>query len=603
MMRKKQFLLVVLSFIVLLPSFLATADKTNRVSAEKVAGKITSKDEVVYATLKANGDLEEIYVVNTLDVAQPGEVFDYGEYSSVKNLTDLSELNLEGETIRVNAPEGNFYYQGTLKDDSELPWDINVSYLLDGKEIDPTELAGKMGHIQINVETKVNKNVDLVFYENYLLQVSLMLSNMYGNIEASGGMIANAGKNKQITFTVMPGQEENFSVEADVEHFEFQGIEIAAVPSTLPIDTSEMDSMTDDMSTLSDAIGELNNGVADLEDGVSQLNSGVTSLREGSTQYKNGINQVNGASTEIIQASNSIGDALKTISDSMSGDSSEMDLTSLNELPAGLTQLANGLTETANGLSTLQENYSVAYQALDGAIKEIPAQQLTEEEITGLYASGADSNVLDKLIASNTAAQKVRGTYSAVNEAFLAVEPSLKQASEAIHVISGNLTSIANELSASLKETDMSGLGELQKGLATLSSNYSEFHSGLVGYTEGVGQLAASYNQLHSGIVGVSGGTSGLNEGVGKLHDGTDELYQETKDLPEQMQEEINQMISEYDKSDFTPVSFVSPQNENVYSVQFVIKTESIEKEEQETKKEEPVKEKGFWELFLDLFK
>ena len=77
----------------------------------------------------------------------------------------------------------------------------------------------------------------------------------------------------------------------------------------------------------------------------------------------------------------------------------------------------------------------------------------------------------------------------------------------------------------------------------------------------------------------------------------TDELYQETKDLPDQMEEEINQMISEYDKSDFKPVSFVSVNNEKVYSVQFVIKTESIQKEEQETKKAEPEKEKGFWDL------
>lgn len=87
-------------------------------------------------------------------------------------------------------------------------------------------------------------------------------------------MVANAGKNKQITFTVMPGQEEEFTVEAEVENFEFTGVDIAAVPSTLPIDTSEMESMTDDMSALSDAIKGLNDGVADLKSGVSQLNNG-----------------------------------------------------------------------------------------------------------------------------------------------------------------------------------------------------------------------------------------------------------------------------------------------------------------------------------------
>ena len=602
MMRKKQLLLVVMAFIVLLPSFLVSANTTEYVKAEKIDGKLTSKDEVVYATLKANGDLGEIYVVNTLDVAQAGEILDYGEYSSVKNLTDLSELKSEGQTVRIDAPEGKFYYQGDMKDDSELPWDITISYSLDGREVDPSELAGKTGHVEINIHTTANKDVGVVFYENYLLQISLMLSNKYRNLEALGGMVANAGKNKQITFTVMPGNEEKFSVEADVEDFEFQGMEIAAVPSTLPIDTSEMGNMTDDLTTLSNAIRDVNNGVADLKDGVTQLNNGVATLRDGSSQFRDGINEIDGASSEIVAASNSIGDALKTISTSLTTNSDDMDLTKLSELPAGLTQLANGLTETANGLSTLQESYSQAYLALDDAIEGIPAGQLTEEEIAGLYTSGADSDVLDRLVAFYSAAQKVKGTYSVAKKAFDAVEPSLNQASGALKEMSGTLTSIANDLSASLEEMDVSALGELQNGLATLATNYGEFHTGLVDYTEGVSQLSASYNKLHTGITELSNGTGELANGVGKLHNGTDELYQETKDLPDQMQEEINQMIQEYDKSDFKPVSFVSSKNEKVYSVQFVIKTESIQKEEQEMEQEEPVKEKGFWDLLLGLF-
>ncbi|MBT2709042.1 hypothetical protein [Bacillus sp. ISL-47] len=599
-MRKKQILHASLAFMIFLPSFLSFSAEAE---AETAAGKVTSKDEVVYATLKSNGAPGDIYVVNTLEVARAGEILDYGEYSSVKNLTDLTELDQEGQTVRVNAPEGKFYYQGNMKDDSELPWDIKISYLLDGQKVTPSDLAGKRGHVEINIDTAANGNVDTVFYENYLLQVSIMLSNKYENIEAPGGMIANAGKNKQITFTVMPGQEEKLSVEADVEDFEFQGIEIAAVPSTLPIDTSEMGNMTDDMSVLSKAIGELNNGVADLKKGISQLDTGAAALRDGSEKYKNGMSQLDGSSSEIVNASRSIGNALGTISGSLSGDSAKMDLTSLSELPNGLTQLANGLSETANGLSALQENYSLAYRALDGAIKEIPAHQLTEEEIAGLYKSGADANVLDQLVESYSASQKVKGTYSSVKEAFEAVKPSLNQVSGSVGEMSGTLTSMANELAGSMKEMDVSALGELQKGLAALASNYGKFHSGLVSYTEGVSQLSASYHKLHSGIAELSGGTSELEKGVGQLHNGTDELYKETKDLPAQMQEEINEMIEEYDKSDFKPVSFVSSKNEKVSSVQFVIKTESIKKEEQEAKKEKPEKEKGFWELFLDLFK
>ncbi|MBT2693864.1 YhgE/Pip domain-containing protein [Bacillus sp. ISL-55] len=596
MMRTKSILFAALGLMIFLPSFLSYG------AAAEAEGKITSKDEVVYATLKSNGELEDIFVVNTLEVAKAGEIVDYGNYSSVKNLTDLSELDQNSQAVQIHAPEGKFYYQGNMEDNTELPWDIEISYLLDGREVDASELAGKEGHVEIKFNTAANEKAESVYFENYLLQISLQLSNSYQNIEADGGMVANAGKNKQITFTVMPGQEEGFSVEADVEDFEFSGIDIAAVPSTLPIDTSEMENMTDDMSALSDAISELNSGVADLKKGVSQLNNGAASLRDGSGQYKNGISQLSGSSAELTGASQSIGDALKKISVSLSGDSAQMDMTSLSELPGGLTQLANGLNQAADGLTTLRDNYAMAYGALDGAIKKIPAHQLSNEEIAELKSSGANDTVVNKLLETYGAAQEVKVTYANVQEAFAAVEPTLNQVSGSVKEMSGNLTAIANELSASLDNMDMGALGELQKGLTSLSSNYGQFHSGLVSYTKGVSELASSYSQLHSGLSGLAGGTSDLNKGVGELYNGTSELHQETKNLPEQMQQEINEMIKEYDKSDFEPVSFVSAKNEKVTSVQFVIKTEAIEKEEHETKKAKPEKKKGFWDLLLELF-
>ncbi len=606
MMRNKQIFRCTLALLICLPSFLNNGISHNRAYAEGTDGQLTSKDEVIYATLEAGGTLEEIYVVNTLDVAKAGEIQDFGTYESVKNLTDLTEIQQEDEAVSVQAPEGKFYYQGNMQGDTDLPWNIDITYSLNGNEINAADLAGQSGQLEISMDVRANDNVDRVFYENYLLQVSLQLSNLYENIEASGGMIANAGENKQVTFTVMPGQEDTLSVQADVNDFEFQGIDIAAAPSTLPIDTSEINNLTDDMSALTDAIAELNSGVADLKTGVSQLNSGASSMRSGSSEYLNGINQLDGSSYEIINASKEIGGALTQMSNALSGPTSNMDLSSLTELPKGLSELAAGLTQAASGLNELGDQYAQSYQALDAAIAEIPAGQLTEQEkqaIENLNADGEAAKVLDKLIATYNVAQKVKATYSAVKAAFAAVEPSLSELNGNMKTMSGTLSSISENLTNSLQGMDMSGLEELQTGLAALSANYGEFHSGLIGYTGGVNELASSYNQLHTGITGIADGTSELNEGASALQDGTAQLYEETKDMPAQMQEQINEMIGEYDKSDFTPVSFTSPKNEDVYSVQFVIKTESIEKKEEETKTAEPEEEKGFWDLLLDLFR
>jgi len=69
------------------------------------------------------------------------------------------------------------------------------------------------------------------------------------------------------------------------------------------------------------------------------------------------------------------------------------------------------------------------------------------------------------------------------------------------------------------------------------------------------------------------------------------------------MQEEIDEMISQYDKSDFDPVSFVSEENDEITnSVQFVIQTDSIQPEEDSEEVEEEEENEGFWDRLLNLF-
>ena len=86
-----------------------------------------SREEVVYANLTAEGGVKDVCVVSILANSQAGPIVDYGGYSSVKNLTNTDELTLSGDAVTVNAPDGEFYYQGTPQS-AELPWLIDVSY-------------------------------------------------------------------------------------------------------------------------------------------------------------------------------------------------------------------------------------------------------------------------------------------------------------------------------------------------------------------------------------------------------------------------------------------------------------------------------------------
>ncbi len=606
MRRMKKTLLVLAAAILILPSFLVTANATNdsEDKEEKIVGtgEIAAKDEVVYATLDASGNSQEIYVVNTLDIEKEGIITDYGSYTSLRNLTNQVEIEQQGDTVTLAASEGKFYYQGNINE-AALPWDIAVTYFLDGKEIASDELAGKDGHVEIRIEVSAAEAVNPVFMENYLLQISLALNNeVFRNIEAVDGMVANAGKDKQVTFTVMPEKEESFVLKADVSGFELDGINFTGIPSSMSIDGINVDEMTGDIQSLSDAIAEINDGVGELNSGVSELNQGVGGLVDGSVQYKDGVSELANSSTGLVNGSKEIEDALETLNSSLSS-SGEMDLTGLSELIEGLGQLAAGLRETADGLDLLKTNYGDAYVALDNAISTIPANEITEAEIQALYASGADPEVVKILVDTYTAAQTVKGTYAEVKPGFDAVESTLTSVNQSLRDMANNVDTMASELSSSLDGSGMDGLVQLQEGISLLSTNYQTFHAGLIEYTTGVSQLSEAYGGIHNGMVELSGGTEELENGVGELHDGTTELSDSTSDLPEQMNQEIDDMMSDYDKSDFEPVSFVSNKNEKVNSVQFVFKTESIEYEAIEVSEEPVEEEKGFWDLFLDLFK
>ncbi|RDY70471.1 hypothetical protein DXT76_12870 [Halobacillus trueperi] len=163
---------------------------------------------------------------------------------------------------------------------------------------------------------------------------------------------------------------------------------------------------------------------------------------------------------------------------------------------------------------------------------------------------------------------------------------------------------MSDQIGSSMENMDIGeSFKQLQEGLQSLSSKYGEFHSGLKEYTSGVDRLAGSYADIHSGIGSLTNGTAELENGAAKLHDGTSQLAANTSDLPGQMDSEIEQMVEEYDKSDFEPTSFVSEKNKKVGSVQFVIKTESIKKDEEQEEAPKKEEEKSFWDRLLDLFR
>ncbi|MEZ4357735.1 MAG: hypothetical protein R2876_03790 [Eubacteriales bacterium] len=571
---------------------------------------ISNKEEVVYATLGSDGSASAIYVVNHFDVTKAGTITDYGNYTSVENLTTTDPLTNNKDSVSFSTNEGDFYYQGNMSS-TDLPWIFNISYYLDGAKKEPQELAGVSGDIEMHITTEQNEKVNSIFYENYMLQISITLdTEKCENINAPGATIASSGKNTIITYIVMPGKNGDITLTSSVNDFAMSGIQVSAMPLNIGIELPDTDEMVDEMATLSDAISDLNEGIKDFKDGIADMNEGIAKLKDGSSEFNEGLSLLSSSSAQLVQASSQINSALAQIVYSLNNSSSGFDLSALSQLPSALTQLSEGLSDISGGLTQLKNSIADANGALDTAISGIP--DISQSDIDALSNSSAiaglseyQMNTFNQLLQAYTAAQTVKTVYygpngnDGVKTAFGSAVTGLETMAGSIDTISQSLSDMSTQIS----NADISNqVQQLIDGLTALSNNYSQFHSGLIEYTDGVNELSLNYDTLNDALALLSNGSADLYAGVKELYDGSSELNDNVADLPETLQAEIDNLIKDYDKSDFAPASFVSEKNENVSLVQFVFKTADIESEQETVTNESESDNATFWDRFLALF-
>ena len=603
----------------LLAALLLTGTAVLPARAADTAALSGGKEEIVYANLQTDGSVGGIYVVNHFDVLTAGTVTDYGGYTALTNLTDTSPLTQEGDAVTFSAGEGNFYYQGTLTR-QVLPWSFAIGYTLDGRATDAAALAGASGALEIRIQTRQNKAVDSTFYDNYMLQITVTLDpDKCADIDAGGGTAAASGKDRVITYTVLPGKDADITLKAAVTNFSLSGISVAAVPFSSPVAIPDTSGLVDETATLSDAVSSLNNGIAKLVSGSGDLNDGVAALVSGSGEFQAGLAKLSGGSAALLAGSAQIKSALAAAAAQLSGGtgaggSSGGGLGAITQLPAGLRQLADGLGQVSAGLTTLQTSYASLFSALDAAIMAIPAGTVTQADIQGLYAAVTDPAqlaALQQLVGGYTAAQTVLGTYTTKDAATqMSLRDGLRSVSASLGTLAANIGAFQTSLNTTADTVEASAsqsallqqLQTLAAGLSSLSSQYGTFHDSLAEYVGGVDALSAHYKELNTGLTGLQDGTASLAQGTGRLYKGSKALADATADLPDTVQVEIDKLTADYDTSDFTPVSFVSAKNTDVSYVQFICMTASIEEPEKTGDTGETVLVQTFWDRLLALF-
>ncbi len=539
---------------------------------------VVSKEEVVYVNASATGGVKDIYVVNIFNLAGDGTIEDYGQYAEVKNLSTTAEMINQDGKVMVEGTGERFYYQGNMQE-GQLPWNIAVAYYLNGNEISADKLAGSDGKVDLVISTTQNTNINSTFFNNYVLQISVTLdTDLCRNIVALDGMFANAGKNKLITFTALPEKNAKYTISMDAVNFEMEGIQIAAVPFSMGFDLPDTNAIASEFDALINGVGQLSDGVGRLSDGTNELAKGILEAKNGSDLIQTGLNTLSEEGNLLLQGSTSILNGIVAINQSFQN-------SGLGDLPAALRGFADALDGVANNLMTLREQFEAVYTTLTQSVSEIPRQTVSEDQLNALLAQYPDNTTLADLVAdykaTHGAVAAIKGNLGTNQTAF---EALLNGLSTAAHTLSGTNQSIA-ALLRGLATNVENGLSAFGAGVGGLETEYRTFHGYLEAYIGGITQIANEYGAFGEGLGNMSTGLGELYTGANKINSGMQQLYSETKDIPKQVQDRIDEYMAPYDKSDYKPVSFVSDKNKNVSSVQFVIKTEKIEKEEPKNRK------------------
>lgn len=539
------------------------------------SGNTKSKEEVIYGMLAGNGSVREAYVVNIFD--EPGVVIDYGDYASVKNMTSNEEVRLNGKQVVIENTEDTLYYEGILNN-NELPWDISIQYFIDGVEYSAEELAGKSGALEIALNIAENAKANPFFFENYGVQATVVLDTEKAkNIVAEDATIANVGKNKQLTYTILPGKGTDISIQADVEDFEMEAISINGIHLNLGIDFDIEDAeLMNKVEELLSGVDQLDQGTHDLKDGAlrlkegsTELDSGAKKLSDGAIDLDSGANALQNGVKEINQALELLDNQSDTLVDGSAGFKAalievqsrltevSLEADKIQELSAASSEIKKGINELTKNLALL--NQSVGYEKYKGQMKAkdldldkleagnqqalstlnpliekikgfaekvqgIPGMEATGEELEELIQGLAG---IETLLEGNQAAlsgtevylDEVSQSISQIYEGSSGLNKSYAQFDEAISELVGSLGQLVGKLP------------ELTGAIDLLVEKYGEFDNGVNQYTDGVAQILIGHKEIVDGAASLNAGTLSIKSGSSMLHDNMGALIQGTTDL------------------------------------------------------------------------
>lgn len=393
--------------------------------------KDVDKDETVYVFAKANGDVDNILVNETLKNRDKSDkIEDTTDLKDIVNVKGDETFTQNGNKITWDAAGNEISYQGTT--DKELPVDVKATYYLDGKEIAPEDLAGKSGKIKIRLDytskEKVTKKVngkDEDISVPFVAVSGMVLGDNFTNIQVTNGKYIAQGESNIVVGYAIPGLDDGVKdAAADLDKELPEYVEVSAdvtdfsldMTVTMLVNGSEMNfsggvDLTD-LDKLTDSLGSAGNQLADgsgeLSDGATQVADGAGKLKTGAEQLSSGAGTLASKMGDLTTGAGSLKEGMESLANS-SGD-----------LSNGIGTIDQSAQSIANGINTLDAAVNTKMTDEEQAAVAKQVGTTVSASVEAQFAEGTDTYNQIYNQASESYASSITGATDQIAEAYIA---------------------------------------------------------------------------------------------------------------------------------------------------------------------------------------
>ena len=374
-------------------------------------------DETMYINLDYYGRPDKINVVKGLNLNGRTEFTDYGTYLDVTNMSNQTVPDLGDGTVTWNFPQAQkerFYYKCALdKSQITLPWDFDVSYVLNGVPTDGDKLAGASGLVEINIKAEPNDNAGEYYRNNMMLMVAVPvdMGKCY-SVEAEGSQTQNLGETTAVVFTALPGEDGDYTVRIGTDSFETTGVIMAMMPGTVEDlehikDLKEAkDTWQDAGDELYDSLEQMARSVEDMRQGVGQVRTGLDSAEIARQKWSNSKDSILAGNDQTLASLTSVSQQLETMIPHLqtAKESAEVIHKSMGDIVNTMGEMQDPLRK----LHTRLNNIKSSAEGISGNIPELmdlmqqiialDAQLQASEQVyvTGIATAGSGISLLDE---------------------------------------------------------------------------------------------------------------------------------------------------------------------------------------------------------------